>query len=277
MQGRPKKFLQRKFRKENCRGSVSVFGSFIAYNMHYETIVEGKFLSRPNRFIAQVEINGQEETVHVKNTGRCKELLLPGARVYLERAKNPARKTAYDLIGVYKEGLGLVNMDSQAANVVVEEWLTAQKNGQAASEITLFSRIERIKPEHTFGKSRIDFFFEADGRKCLMEVKGVTLEREKIAYFPDAPTERGVKHIQELEAALGLGYECYVAFVIQMPGITEIYPNDDTHAAFGAALRKANKAGVKVLALGCEIGRDSLEICGVRRMYYGENKKQNGR
>lgn len=236
--------------------------------MKYENIVEGKFLSRPNRFIAKVEIDGKEETVHVKNTGRCRELLLPGARIYLEQAKNPNRKTAYDLIGVYKEGLGLVNMDSQAANVVVGEWLMSQRDGTSLKDITLFSGMERIKPEHTFGKSRIDFFFKADGKKCLMEVKGVTLERERIAYFPDAPTQRGVKHIQELEGALALGYECYVAFVIQMPGILEIYPNDETHPAFGEALRKANRAGVKVLALGCEIGKDSLKICAVHEMRY---------
>lgn len=234
--------------------------------MKYENIVEGRFLSRPNRFIAKVEIAGREETVHVKNTGRCRELLLPGAKIYLERAKNPKRKTVYDLVGVYKEGLGLVNMDSQAANVVVGEWLAKQKTGKAPENIVLFENIEKIKPEHTFGKSRIDFFFEADGRNCLMEVKGVTLEREKTAYFPDAPTQRGIKHIQELEAALEQGYDCYVAFVIQMPGILEIYPNDATHPAFGEALRKANQAGVKVLALGCEIKKDSLEICAVREM-----------
>lgn len=241
---------------------------FYSKEMKYENIVEGKFLSRPNRFIAKVEIDGKEETVHVKNTGRCRELLLPGAQVYLERAGNPNRKTAYDLIGVYKEGLGLVNMDSQAANVVVGEWLAKQKSGAAPENITLFSGIGKIKPEHTFGKSRIDFFFESDGRNCLLEVKGATLERDRVAYFPDAPTERGVKHIQELEAALELGYDCYVAFVIQMPGILEIYPNDGTHPAFGEALRRANRAGVKVLALGCEIGKDSLEICAVHEMKY---------
>lgn len=231
-------------------------------------MVEGRFLSRPNRFIAKVEIGGKEETVHVKNTGRCKELLLPGAQIFLEHSTNPNRKTAYDLIGVYKEGLGLVNMDSQAPNAVVGEWLAKQRMGTADRELTLFQELGTIKPEFTCGQSRIDFFFEADGKNCLMEVKGVTLEREKIAYFPDAPTERGVKHIQELEMALEKGYDCYVAFVIQMPGITEIYPNDETHPAFGDALRRANRAGVKVLALGCEIGRESLDICAVREMKY---------
>lgn len=232
--------------------------------MRYENIVEGRFLARPNRFIAKVEIEGKEETVHVKNTGRCKELLLPGAKVYLERAKNPDRKTAYDLIGVYKEGLGLVNMDSQAANAAVEEWLVKQQSGEAAKEIRVFEHLEKIKPEYTFGKSRIDFYFENGGRKCLMEVKGVTLERGKIAYFPDAPTLRGVKHIQELESALEQGYDCYVAFVIQMPGILELYPNDETHPAFGEALRKANKAGVKILTLGCDIRKNLMEICAVK-------------
>ena len=236
--------------------------------MKYQHIVEGIFLSRPNRFIAKVEIGGKEETVHVKNTGRCRELLLPGARVYLEYSPKPGRKTSYDLIGVYKEGLGLVNMDSQAPNAVVGEWLMRQQAGAAAQETAVFRKIGKIKPEFTYGQSRIDFFFEADGKDCLMEVKGVTLERERIAYFPDAPTQRGVKHIQELEMALEKGYDCYVAFVIQMPGICEICPNDETHPAFGEALRAANRAGVRVLALGCEIGEDSLDICQVREMRY---------
>ena len=282
-------------RKENCRGRKAVRGSFVSYQMKYQHIVEGIFLSRPNRFIAKVEIGGKEETVHVKNTGRCRELLLPGARVYLEYSPKPGRKTSYDLIGVYKEGLGLVNMDSQAPNAVVREWLVKQQAGAAVEETAIFrqigkikpeftygqSRIDfffeadgkfrqigKIKPEFTYGQSRIDFFFEADGKNCLMEVKGVTLERERIAYFPDAPTQRGVKHIQELEMALEKGYDCYVAFVIQMPGICEICPNDETHPAFGEALRAANRAGVRVLALGCEIGEDSLDICQVREMRY---------
>lgn len=238
--------------------------------MKYQNIVEGRFLSRPNRFIAQVEIAGKKETVHVKNTGRCRELLVQGATVYLEHSPKPGRKTAYDLVGVYKEGLGLINMDSQAPNAVVGEWLAKQQAGNAAAEITLFRQIGKMKPEFTYGQSRIDFFFEADGKNCLMEVKGVTLEREGIAYFPDAPTQRGVKHIQELEMALEKGYECYVAFVIQMPGICQVYPNDETHPAFGEALRAAGRAGVRVLALGCDIGKDSLDICSVREMRYQE-------
>lgn len=236
--------------------------------MRYHDITEGKFIARPNRFIARVEIDGREQTVHVKNTGRCRELLLPGARVFLEHSDNPGRKTAYDLVGVWKEGLGLVNMDSQAPNRVVGEWLREQQLHVFSPELTLFDRVEAVRPEYTWGNSRIDFYFENNGRKCLMEVKGVTLERQGIACFPDAPTERGVKHIRELEEALYHGYDCFLAFVIQMPGITKIIPNDETHPAFGEALRQANRAGVRVLALGCEIGTDSLRISRCEEMSY---------
>lgn len=197
-------------------------------------------MARPNRFIARVIIGGKEETVHVKNTGRCRELLIPGAKVFLERSENPARKTAYDLVAVVKEGLGLVNMDSQAPNRVVGEWLDRQRWGQAVlndsekegaqqEDIILPGPVSAVHPEYTYGNSRVDFYFECGREKCLMEVKGVTLERDRIAYFPDAPTQRGVKHIRELEAALEKGYRCYLAFVIQMPGIIEVYPNDETH------------------------------------------------
>ena len=234
--------------------------------MQYKAIAKGSFLSRPNRFLARVLIDGREETVHVKNTGRCRELLLPGAQVYLEKAASPDRKTAYDLIGVYKEGLGLVNMDSQAPNTVVREWLELQKSAAAPKEAVIFEKPEQIRQEYTFGRSRIDFYFEQNGRKCLMEVKGVTLERERIAYFPDAPTQRGVKHLEELEFALQQGYDCYLAFVIQMPGIMEVCPNEETHPAFGEALRRANRAGVHVLALGCFIGEDCLMIQQAREI-----------
>ena len=236
--------------------------------MRYGTIIKGSFLSRPNRFIARVLVDGREETVHVKNTGRCRELLIPGVDVYLEKADSPNRKTAYDLIGVYKEGLGLVNMDSQAPNAVVREWLEQQKAGIAPEATGIFEGLDRIRPEYTRGRSRIDFYFEENGKKCLMEVKGVTLERERIAYFPDAPTQRGVKHIEELEAAAAEGYDCYLAFVIQMPGILEIRPNDETHPAFGEALRRASRAGVRILALGCTIGEDILVISWVKEMHY---------
>lgn len=215
--------------------------------MKYTHIVKGIFLNRPNRFIAHVLIHGKEEVVHVKNTGRCKELLLPGVEVILDRPDSPNRKTTYDLVAVYKQGIGLVNMDSQAPNKVVAEWLKSYNP-------------EYIKPEYTYGKSRIDFYMEDKGKKILMEVKGVTLEREKTAFFPDAPTERGVKHIRELAEAVKAGYECYLAFVIQMEGVHEVYPNVETHPEFGVALEEAKLAGVKILYLGCRVEEDGLSI-----------------
>lgn len=217
--------------------------------MRYDNITIAKFIERPNRFIAYVDIEGKREKVHVKNTGRCKELLLPGVQVGLEKSDNPARSTQYDLVTVYKEGIGWINMDSQAPNKVVLEWLQ-KKEG-----------ITYIKPEYTYGDSRIDFYFETkDGTKALMEVKGVTLERERIAYFPDAPTERGVKHIGELVKAGKEGYKVYLAFVIQMNGIYEVYPNDETHPQFGQALRNAQEEGLTVLALPCRVTEKELEI-----------------
>lgn len=219
--------------------------------MQYNNIIRAMFHSRPNRFIANVYVDGVLETVHVKNTGRCKELLVPGATVILEVSDNPARKTKYDLIAVYKEGLGLVNMDSQAPNKVVGEWLR---------ESDYFTDLTFVKPEYTYGASRVDFYFEYAGKKALMEVKGCTLEREGIGYFPDAPTDRGVKHLNELAAAVADGYEAYLAFVIQMPGIETVLPNVETHKEFGEALHRAVEVGVKVLYLQCEIGEDSLRI-----------------
>ena len=213
----------------------------------YREIVEGVFIDRPNRFIAHVDVNGTVETVHVKNTGRCKELLVPGAAVRLEVSDNPKRKTKYDLVMVCKQGLGWVNMDSQAPNKVVAEWLASQG-------------YDLVKPEHTYGKSRIDFYMEKDGEKYLLEVKGCTLEVDGIGYFPDAPTERGVKHLHELEQAQQDGYRCAVAFVIQMEGVAEVRPNIITQPEFGTALEQAKAAGVRVLFLLCRIGRDSLEI-----------------
>ena len=223
--------------------------------MIYEDIVEGKFVDRPNRFIAHVEINGQVETVHVKNTGRCKELLLPGVKVVLEKASNPNRKTKYDLIAVYKKNFGLINMDSQAPNKVVAEWLSGQD-------------FSYIKPEYTYGNSRIDFYMEkqigSQGKpeRYLMEVKGCTLEIDGQGYFPDAPTERGVKHLRELAAARQEGYECVVAFVIQMEGVMEVRPYVEMQPEFGIALAEAEAAGVKVLFLPCKVGRDWLKIDG---------------
>lgn len=220
--------------------------------MRYGRIEQGIFVARPNRFIAYVDINGITETVHVKNTGRCKELLLPGVKVILERSDNPARKTAYDLIAVYKKGLGLVNIDSQAPNKVVYEWLSCGRN--------MLGHPDYIKPEYTIGNSRIDFYCEKDDRKILIEVKGCTLEIDGMGYFPDAPTARGVKHLNELAALSKEGYECYIAFVIQMMGIKEVKPNIDTHREFGEALDKAVKAGVKVLYLQCDVKEDELNI-----------------
>ena len=209
--------------------------------------MDGIFLGRPNRFIAHVDVNGTVETVHVKNTGRCRELLLPGTAVRLEVSDNQKRKTKYDLVAVHKQELGWVNMDSQAPNKVVGEWLAKQG-------------YDYIKPEFTYGKSRIDFYMEKDEQKYLMEVKGCTLEVDGIGYFPDAPTERGVKHLHELAQAQQAGYRCAVAFVIQMKGITEVRPNVSTQPEFGTALAEAKAAGVRVLFLLCRVGRNSLEI-----------------
>lgn len=215
--------------------------------MRYQNILYARFQSRPNRFLAEVWLDGGLETVHVKNTGRCRELLLSGARVALSVSDNPARKTKYDLVAVYKEKLGWVNIDSQAPNAVVREWLMKQ-------DYTC------IKPEYTYGSSRIDFYMERGGDKYLMEVKGCTLEIDGTGFFPDAPTERGVKHLRELAAAAGQGYHCSIAFVIPMEGVTEVLPNTETHPAFGEALQEARQAGVTVIFLPCRVTPDSLTI-----------------
>ena len=215
--------------------------------MRYREIIEGRFIDRPNRFIAHVLINGVEETVHVKNTGRCRELLLPDAEVRMAVSDNPNRKTKYDLVAVYKEKPGWVNIDSQAPNKVVQEWLETQ-------DYTL------VKPEYVYGDSRIDFYMVKDQQEYLMEVKGCTLEIDGIGYFPDAPTERGVKHLKELTKARTLGYECIIAFVIQMEGVSEVRPYISMQPEFGEALEEAKAAGVKVLFLQCEVGRDTLQI-----------------
>ena len=215
--------------------------------MKYNKIIHATFHSRPNRFIANVYIDDRLEMVHVKNTGRCKELLLPGAEVILEVSDNPARKTKYDLIAVYKENLGLVNIDSQLCNKVAYEWLQTQG-------------YDYIKPEYTYGASRVDFYMERSGERYLMEVKGCTLEQNGIGYFPDAPTERGVKHLKELTAAAGSGFHCSVAFVIPMAGVTEVRANMETHPAFGDALETAKKAGVGVVFLPCRVLPDEVTI-----------------
>lgn len=219
--------------------------------MKYENVCKGYFIDRPNRFIAHVELDGEIQTVHVKNTGRCAELLKPGAEVYLQDSGNPARKTKYDLIGV-KKGNRQINMDSQVTNTVVKEWI---EEGKFVQNITL------VKSEYTYGKSRFDLYVEASGRRILIEVKGVTLEENGVVRFPDAPSERAVKHVEELVQAVKEGYEAYVFFVIQMKDVWYFTPNMDTHAAFGEALVKAAKCGVNVLAYDCEVTADSIKIC----------------
>lgn len=213
-------------------------------------IVEGKFIERPNRFIAYVEINGVVEKCHVKNTGRCKELLIKGVTVYLEVGDNPNRKTKYSLIAV-KKGDILINMDSQAPNKVVKEWLEQNKEKM---DITL------IKPEKKYKDSRIDFYYETSLAKAYMEVKGVTLIDGNIARFPDAPTVRGIKHIEHLIELKKNGYDTYIMFVIQCKGVNSFEPNDVTHREFGDALRKAYAAGVKILAYDCIVTKDTMMI-----------------
>lgn len=218
--------------------------------MKYDNMHKAIFKERLNRFIAKIEINGEETFAHVKNTGRCKELLVPNATVYVSHSDRENRKTKYDLIGVVK-GDRLINMDSQAPNKVVQEWL---KKGDYFKDLTL------IRPEKTYGKSRFDFYIEAKDQKAFIEVKGCTLEENGEIRFPDAPTERGVKHIQELTEALKEGYNAYIIFVIQMKDVLYFTPNDSTHKAFGDALRMANRAGVKILAMDCHVTVDSLEL-----------------
>ena len=223
--------------------------------MKYRNIIDGIFLSRPNRFIAHVEIDERVEVVHVKNTGRCKELLVPGCRVYLSVSDNPARKTKYDLVAVEKKredgSTVLINMDSQIVNDVAGEWLPISG---------LFSENAVIRREVTYGKSRFDFYIEDGDRKAFLEVKGCTLEKDGVAMFPDAPTERGVKHIEELISCMKDGFEAYILFVIAMKGVAIFRPNDATHKAFGDALRRAEDAGVKILAMDCVVDQDSIVI-----------------
>ena len=213
--------------------------------MKYANITKATFIARPNRFIAQVEVDGHIETVHVKNTGRCKELLIPGCTVFLTASDNPERKTKYDLVAVIKDNGLLINIDSQAPNKVAAEYLQSQN-------------YDVIIPEYTYGDSRIDFYMEKGKKKYLMEVKGCTLERDGIGYFPDAPTERGVKHINELIKAKKAGYHAILAFVIQMDGVTEVRPNIETHPEFGTAFEKAKKAGVEILFIPCHVGQDEI-------------------
>ena len=213
--------------------------------MQYPNITKAKFIARPNRFIAQVEVDGHAETVHVKNTGRCKELLIPGCTVYLTASENPERKTKYDLVAVIKDNGLLINIDSQAPNKVALEYLQTQN-------------YDVIIPEYTYGDSRIDFYMEKGKKKYLMEVKGCTLERNGIGYFPDAPTERGVKHLRELIKAKKEGFRAILAFVIQMDGIKEVRANVETHPEFGTALEEARKAGVEIWFLTCHVEPEKM-------------------
>ena len=215
--------------------------------MRYPNITRGVFLERPNRFVARVEIDGRAETVHVKNTGRCRELLVPGAEVWLVRSDNPARKTQYDLVSVRKANGVLFNIDSQAPNALVREWLEGQD-------------FDRIQPEYRFGRSRIDFYLERRDQRWLAEVKGCTLEQEGIGYFPDAPTERGARHLRELAGAAAQGWQTAVIFVMQADGLTEVRPNTETDPAFAQALTEAEAAGVRVLALPCHVEPDRILI-----------------
>ena len=217
--------------------------------MRYDNMVPGVFLARPNRFIAHIEIDGNVEICHVKNTGRCRELLPQGAQVWCQCSTNPARKTKYDLITVRK-GNRLINMDSQAPNAAAREWLLAGGLGQ----------ISDLKAEDTHGDSRFDFSFTRNGRKCFLEVKGVTLENDSVCAFPDAPTERGTKHLNGLARAVEEGYDAFVLFVIQMADVKYLHPNDSTDPAFGAALRQAFAGGVTVLAMDCAVTETEMTI-----------------
>lgn len=216
--------------------------------MVYENIRQAKFISRPNRFIANIEIDGKVEIAHVKNTGRCKELLIAGATIFVQEFYNTNRKTKYDVISVYK-GDRLINMDSQVPNKVFSEWIHA---GNLLSDFTL------IKPEAKYENSRFDFYIEIGNRKIFVEVKGVTLEENGVALFPDAPTERGMKHINELCDSMKNGYEAYIVFIVQMKDILYFTPNNITQKTFGDALIKAKKQGLGIIALDCDITENSI-------------------
>ncbi len=218
--------------------------------MRYKRIRQARFLRRPNRFIAHVELDGAETVCHVKNTGRCRELLVPGAEVYVQRSSNPARKTAWDLI-VVRKGARLINMDAAAPNAVFGEWLRAGGPGFAPA---------LIRPECVHGDSRFDFYLEHGGRRIFAEIKGVTLEEDGVVRFPDAPTERGTKHLRGLKACLAEGYEAWAVFVVQMRGVSRFEPNRKTDPAFADALAEAAAAGVRVLALDCSVTPDSIAI-----------------
>lgn len=224
--------------------------------MKYPNIRAGRFLRRPNRFIAHVEVEGREEICHVKNTGRCRELLVPGTKVWLVESDNPARKTRYDLVAVEKEreeGPLLINMDSQAPNHIFGEWARA---GRFREDLKL------LKGETTFGNSRFDYYWETSEKRGFVEIKGVTLEQNGVVRFPDAPTQRGVKHLEELMEAKQAGYEAAVCFIVQMPGMDHLEPNDETHPEFGATLRRCAREGVEVFALECDTAPGAVTARG---------------
>ena len=218
--------------------------------MKYDRVCTGTFLSRPNRFIAKVDLDGTVETVHVKNTGRCKEILVPGTKVVLYDSQNPARKTRYDLIAAYKGDL-LINIDSQAPNAAFGEFL--RNSG-------IFGDDVHVYPEHTHGDSRFDFYVEAGERRIFVEVKGVTLEKDGICMFPDAPTERGLKHLNGLERCMQEGYEAYIALVVQMKGMRAFTPNYDTHAEFGDTMERVHGNGVGIMVYDCLVTEDSMTV-----------------
>ena len=216
--------------------------------MIYKNIFTAKFINRPNRFIAHIEIDGQTEVAHVKNTGRCRELLTENATVFVQKSDNPNRKTMYDLIGVLK-GERMINMDSQIPNKVFGQW--AQNSG-------FFGDIKLIKPEKAYGSSRFDYYLETETDRIFVEVKGVTLEEDGVVLFPDAPTERGVKHINELCQCVNDGYKAYIFFIIQMDNVKYFTPNTKTHPQFAEALKAAAQKGVGVYALDCTVTADSI-------------------
>ena len=219
-------------------------------SVRYGKTVRGTFVSRPNRFIAKVLVEGKEETVHVKNTGRCREILVPGTQVVLEDSCNPSRKTRYDLIAAYKGG-NLINIDSQSPNKAFGEFI---------AESGIFCGTPAVHPEYSHGDSRFDFYIESEGRRIFVEVKGVTREFDGVCMFPDAPTERGLKHLRGLERCVEEGYEAYLALVVQMKGMHVFVPDYETHPEFGREMERAEEMGVGVLVYDCVVTEDSMYV-----------------
>ena len=219
-------------------------------SVRYGNTVRGTFVSRPNRFIAKVLVEGKEETVHVKNTGRCREILVPGTQVVLEDSCNPSRKTRYDLIAAYKGG-NLINIDSQSPNKAFGEFIT---------ESGIFGGTPAVHPEYSHGDSRFDFYIESEGRRIFVEVKGVTREFDGVCMFPDAPTERGLKHLRGLERCVEEGYEAYLALIVQMKGMHVFVPDYETHPEFGREMERAEEMGVGVLVYDCVVTEDSMYV-----------------